>query len=82
MIYTRGPKDDYERLASMTGDSGWNWKNMDKYFRKVCLLPSFNLMLPFLLFLVIEIILTLPACTLAYHSTHPSWRTSRTPRTS
>ncbi|KAI0730887.1 alcohol oxidase [Earliella scabrosa] len=35
MIYTRGPKDDYERLASMTGDSGWNWKNMDKYFRKL-----------------------------------------------
>ncbi|RPD64064.1 alcohol oxidase [Lentinus tigrinus ALCF2SS1-7] len=35
MIYTRGAKDDYDRWASVTGDSGWNWNNMFTYLKKL-----------------------------------------------
>ncbi|EJF64358.1 alcohol oxidase [Dichomitus squalens] len=35
MIYTRAAEDDYNRWASVTGDSGWNWNNMFKYFLKL-----------------------------------------------
>lgn len=35
MVYTRGSKDDYDRLASVTGDNGFNWSNMNTYFKKV-----------------------------------------------
>ncbi|KAJ3709833.1 hypothetical protein C8R42DRAFT_705880 [Lentinula raphanica] len=33
MFYTRGSADDYNRLANVTGDSGWSWENMQMYFR-------------------------------------------------
>ncbi|KAJ3761616.1 hypothetical protein EV360DRAFT_92923 [Lentinula raphanica] len=33
MFYTRGSADDYNRLANVTGDSGWSWENMQTYFR-------------------------------------------------
>ncbi|KAJ4471474.1 pyranose dehydrogenase [Lentinula aciculospora] len=32
MFYTRGSADDYNRLASVTGDSEWSWKHVQKYF--------------------------------------------------
>lgn len=34
MIYTRGSSDDYDRYASISGDSGWSWKNLQPYFKK------------------------------------------------
>ena len=33
MIYTRGARDDYDRWASVTGDSGWSWDSMFQYFK-------------------------------------------------
>lgn len=42
MVYTRGSKDDYDRLASVTGDNGFNWSNMNTYFKKVRLFPSIS----------------------------------------
>lgn len=35
MIYTRGSKDDFNRLASVTGDNGFSWNSLNPYFRKV-----------------------------------------------
>jgi len=35
MFYTRGPADDFDRYALVTGDSGWSWKNLLKYIKKV-----------------------------------------------
>ncbi|KAF9447311.1 GMC oxidoreductase [Macrolepiota fuliginosa MF-IS2] len=34
MIYTRGPASDYDRLASVSGDGGWSWENIQSYLRK------------------------------------------------
>ncbi|KAL0573286.1 hypothetical protein V5O48_008669 [Marasmius crinis-equi] len=34
MVYTRGPADDFNRLASITGDEGWSWKNILPYIAK------------------------------------------------
>ncbi|PPQ78312.1 hypothetical protein CVT25_011683 [Psilocybe cyanescens] len=34
MAYTRGSKDDYNRWAQVTGDSGWSWNNLLPYFFK------------------------------------------------
>uniref|UniRef100_A0A8H7XUR8 pyranose dehydrogenase (acceptor) n=1 Tax=Psilocybe cubensis TaxID=181762 RepID=A0A8H7XUR8_PSICU len=34
MFYTRGSMDDYDRWANITGDDGWNWKNILPYILK------------------------------------------------
>ncbi|KAF9461095.1 aryl-alcohol oxidase precursor [Collybia nuda] len=34
MVYMRGSAEDFDRYASVTGDSGWNWKNMQQYAKK------------------------------------------------
>ncbi|KAF9458890.1 aryl-alcohol-oxidase from pleurotus Eryingii [Collybia nuda] len=34
MVYMRGSSDDFDRYASVTGDSGWKWDNMQQYARK------------------------------------------------
>ncbi|KAF5349530.1 hypothetical protein D9756_008823 [Leucocoprinus leucothites] len=34
MFYTRGSKDDYDRWARITGDSGWSWDELLPYFKK------------------------------------------------
>ncbi|KAF8056598.1 aryl-alcohol oxidase precursor [Lyophyllum atratum] len=34
MIYTRSAVEDYDRWAKITGDSGWSWNNLQKYFKK------------------------------------------------
>ncbi|KAF9444128.1 GMC oxidoreductase [Macrolepiota fuliginosa MF-IS2] len=34
MVYTRGPASDYDRLASVSGDIGWSWENIQSYLRK------------------------------------------------
>ncbi|KAH9477942.1 Pyranose dehydrogenase 1 [Psilocybe cubensis] len=34
MAYTRGSKDDYDRWAKVTGDSGWSWNSLLPYFFK------------------------------------------------
>ncbi|KAF9447313.1 GMC oxidoreductase [Macrolepiota fuliginosa MF-IS2] len=34
MFYTRGPASDYDRLASVTGDAGWSWENIQSYLEK------------------------------------------------
>ncbi|KIJ36602.1 GMC oxidoreductase, partial [Sphaerobolus stellatus SS14] len=34
MTYTRGSDDDYNRWASLTGDSVWSWKNLQPYYLK------------------------------------------------
>lgn len=36
MIYTRGPYEDYDRWANLTGDPGWSWHSLLPYFLKVC----------------------------------------------
>jgi choline dehydrogenase-like flavoprotein len=35
MAYTRGTFEDWDRYARVTGDSGWSWDNIQKYFRRV-----------------------------------------------
>ncbi|KAJ7618659.1 aryl-alcohol oxidase [Roridomyces roridus] len=34
MWYTRGSADDFDRYAAVTGDPGWSWEAIQKYFRK------------------------------------------------
>ncbi|KAJ7214816.1 aryl-alcohol-oxidase from pleurotus Eryingii, partial [Mycena pura] len=34
MIYSRGSRDEYDRLASVSGDPGWAWQNLEKYIMK------------------------------------------------
>ncbi|PBK74036.1 aryl-alcohol-oxidase from pleurotus Eryingii [Armillaria solidipes] len=34
MTYTRGSSEDYDRYASVSGDSGWGWDEIQPYFRK------------------------------------------------
>ncbi|KAJ7743047.1 aryl-alcohol-oxidase from pleurotus Eryingii [Mycena maculata] len=31
MIYSRGSSDEYDRLAKMSGDSGWSWDSLEEY---------------------------------------------------
>ncbi|KAJ7456705.1 aryl-alcohol oxidase [Mycena latifolia] len=31
MIYSRGPSEEYDRIANVSGDSGWSWKGLQKY---------------------------------------------------
>lgn len=35
MLYARGSAGDYDRMAQLTGDSGWSWKSIFPYFLKV-----------------------------------------------
>ncbi|KAJ6460939.1 aryl-alcohol oxidase [Mycena sanguinolenta] len=34
MWYTRGSRDDFDRYANVTGDPGWSWTAIQKYFHK------------------------------------------------
>ncbi|KAJ7159783.1 aryl-alcohol-oxidase from pleurotus Eryingii [Mycena filopes] len=34
LIYTRGSKEDFDRWATVTGDSGWSWNSLIPYQRK------------------------------------------------
>ncbi|KAJ3576548.1 hypothetical protein NP233_g361 [Leucocoprinus birnbaumii] len=34
MAYTRGTFEDWDRYAKVTGDFGWSWNAMQKYFRR------------------------------------------------
>ncbi|KAF8212611.1 alcohol oxidase [Mycena galopus ATCC 62051] len=34
MVYTRGPSDDFDRWAEVTGDDGWTWNNLQSYIKK------------------------------------------------
>ncbi|KAF8304370.1 aryl-alcohol oxidase-like protein [Clavulina sp. PMI_390] len=34
-IWNRGPSDDWNRLSSISGDSGWNWNSITNYYKKV-----------------------------------------------
>ncbi|KAG7450010.1 pyranose dehydrogenase [Guyanagaster necrorhizus] len=34
MAYTRGSSEDYDRYASISGDLGWGWDEMQQYIRK------------------------------------------------
>jgi choline dehydrogenase-like flavoprotein len=34
MIHNTGPKDDWEFYAKFTGDKGWSWDAMQKYFKR------------------------------------------------
>ncbi|KAF9482345.1 aryl-alcohol oxidase-like protein [Pholiota conissans] len=34
MYYTRGPSDDFDRLAKVSGDSGWSWKEIFPFILK------------------------------------------------
>ncbi|KAF4611251.1 hypothetical protein D9613_007240 [Agrocybe pediades] len=34
MAYTRGTSEDYDRYARISGDPGWSWDSLQKYFRK------------------------------------------------
>ncbi|ETW77972.1 aryl-alcohol oxidase-like protein [Heterobasidion irregulare TC 32-1] len=41
MIYTRGSVDDYNRIAAVSGDSGWSWEALLPFIRKAeRLVPS------------------------------------------
>jgi len=42
-VWTRGSKDDYNRLASVSGDNGWSWNSLIPYFQKVRMLPPCDL---------------------------------------
>lgn len=35
MFYTRGSYEDFDRIADVTGDSGWSWNNLQSYILKV-----------------------------------------------
>lgn len=35
MVFNRGSKDDYDRIANVTGDSGWSWNSLQTYFKKL-----------------------------------------------
>jgi choline dehydrogenase len=40
MAYTRGSREDFDRMARVSGDKGWSWDSLIPYMRKV---PSFDL---------------------------------------
>ncbi|KAF8156315.1 aryl-alcohol oxidase [Mycena galopus ATCC 62051] len=33
MAYTRGSSEEWDRYARLSGDSGWSWANVQKYFK-------------------------------------------------
>ena len=35
LAYTRGSNDQYDQWATLTGDKGWAWKNLEPYYMKV-----------------------------------------------
>ena len=35
MIFCRGTKDDFDRFASVAGDSGWSWEALLPFIMKV-----------------------------------------------
>jgi hypothetical protein len=35
LVYMRGSSEDFDRYASVTSDSAWNWYNMQQYAKKV-----------------------------------------------
>ncbi|KAI0049156.1 GMC oxidoreductase [Auriscalpium vulgare] len=35
MFYTRGSRDDFDRFADVTGDSGWSWGSIFPYMLKI-----------------------------------------------
>jgi hypothetical protein len=35
MVYTRGPKGDFDAIADMTGESQWTWDNLEFYMKRV-----------------------------------------------
>ncbi|KAF7294288.1 Aryl-alcohol oxidase-like protein [Mycena chlorophos] len=34
LVYIRGPADDFDRIARVSGDAGWAWDNMKEYIQK------------------------------------------------
>ncbi|KAJ7751446.1 aryl-alcohol oxidase precursor [Mycena metata] len=34
MVYTRASSEEWDRYASLSGDSGWSWTNIQQYFKK------------------------------------------------
>ncbi|KAF8060844.1 pyranose dehydrogenase [Lyophyllum atratum] len=34
MVYTRGSSSDFDRIAKVTGDQGWSWKQLQPYIRR------------------------------------------------
>nr|GAT47689.1 aryl-alcohol oxidase-like protein [Mycena chlorophos] len=34
LVYIRGPAEDFDRIANVSGDSGWSWANMGLYRQK------------------------------------------------
>ncbi|KAJ6578050.1 aryl-alcohol oxidase precursor [Mycena capillaripes] len=34
MAYTRGSSEEWDRYARLSGDPGWSWTNIQKYFKK------------------------------------------------
>lgn len=40
MVLDRGSRRDYDEWAEYTGDKGWGWESMLKYFKKVRECPS------------------------------------------
>jgi choline dehydrogenase-like flavoprotein len=36
MAFTRGSSDEYDRMAKVTGESNWSWRQMVPYLMKVC----------------------------------------------
>ncbi|KAF8318210.1 aryl-alcohol-oxidase from pleurotus Eryingii [Clavulina sp. PMI_390] len=34
-IWTRGPSDDWNRISTISGDSGWDWTNIQTYYKKL-----------------------------------------------
>lgn len=40
MIYARGSSDEYDRLASVSGDPGWSWSALQKYILRVRITTS------------------------------------------
>lgn len=41
MYYTRGPADDFDKYANLTGDQGWSWNSLQTYIQKVELSMTF-----------------------------------------
>lgn len=41
LIHQYGTDEDWNRLASTVGDSGWAWSNMQQYVKKVCCMFMF-----------------------------------------
>ncbi|KAI0270489.1 aryl-alcohol-oxidase from pleurotus Eryingii [Gloeopeniophorella convolvens] len=35
MVWTRGPSSDFDRLAKISGDSGWSWSSLQQTFKSV-----------------------------------------------